>query len=201
MQDRAHWLLRHLLIDPESDRLLHGLTQALLAPADRLSLVAHGNGSLAAWDALTDPAVAPGWALPHAAQYTGGTMPARFAGESDEDYTERARREVVRPRGMLRGSPQALLDIAQPYLTDIGRRSIRVAQRVNDDPDLAVILVRAGGVTDEPGLVAALNHPEVVTAGMEIQVQFSDAPLIDEWARTIDATPATPDTATVADFT
>lgn len=220
LSDRALALLEHLHIDPESDRLLDALTEGMLAPADRLSTVAHGETvglypaaavypsrtlypggtELTSWQALTDPAVAPLWALPYAAQWTGGIMPPRRAGESDDDYQARASAEVVHPRGMLRGGATSLKIIANAFLT--GDQEARVVERPGDDLWSAIVLVNSTAIGDRvDALAAALNDPEVLPAGFEILVEASDAPLIDEGTQTIDAVAVTIDDATITDVT
>lgn len=200
--DRVLSQLSYLLIgDAESDQLLTAIATGLLVPAERLSAIAHGDGVLStvAWQILTDPRYAPLWALPYAAQWTGGTMPAQMAGETDDAYLARARMAVVRPRGMFRGSARSLLEVGIAYLT--GTKTARVVERVNDDPWLVHFIVRPGEVSDSDALTAALNDPGLVPAGMKVVVIESDSPLIDEGTRTIDTATGVIDTATLADIT
>lgn len=186
------------------DRLLQTLTAAFLSgeSAERLSLIAHGDGDqLAPWQILTDPTVAPLWALPYAAQYTGGIMPVRRAGESDDAYTERARAEIVHPRGMLRGGPTSLEVIARAFLTE--PQTIRVVQMPDGDLWSAEVLVEAAQVTDLTALEQALNDPVSLPAGFKITVSTSIGPLIDEANLLIGdvADGVTIDGATLADVT
>lgn len=170
--DRAMTLLDYLRIDEESDAILEGLARGVLDPAERLSLVAHGDDTHGAWAVLTDPQVAPLWALPHAAQWTGGKMPGRIAGESDEDYLARARAAVVRPVGMLRGSAGSLITAAQPYLT--GTRRVRVVQGLGGSVWDVGVLVLEDEVIDLDKLTAAVNDDDVITAGLRAFVDYSD---------------------------
>jgi hypothetical protein len=171
LADRAVRLVDYLRIgDPVSDALLEALVRGLLDPADRLSLVAHGDGTIGPWAAITDPGVAELWALPHAAQWTGGVMPPRALGESDSDYLARARAEVVQPRGMRRGSAPARQVAARPHLT--GTRTVRVAERLDGDPWEVGVLVLEAELSDIAALEAAVNDPDVITAGMRAVVDF-----------------------------
>lgn len=199
--NRALGLLEHLLIDEESDRLLVGLVTGLLAPAERLSLIAHGDpdAGIDPLQAITDPGVAPLWALPYAAQWTGGTMPPQRAGETDDTYLDRARAEVLLARGMLRGSPRGYLDLARSHAAPDA--VMRFVPRLDDDRWEAGVLVRTGDVADPVALEAELNDPDVVVAGLHIEVRNSDAPLIDEATRTIDDATGDIDTATLPDIT
>lgn len=180
MARRAQQLLDYLRTDPGSDGLLDALTFALLTPAGRLSLVAHGDlaGTVGPWQGLTDPAVCDLWALPYAAQWTGGVLPDRKAGETDADYGARARAEAIRPRGMRRGSPESLAVVAREYLT--GSRTVRVVQRPGGEPWTVNVHVKAGEAPDHAALEAAVNDPLVITAGVRATVIYGDQPLWDE---------------------
>lgn len=171
LADRAVGLLEYLRVDPISDALLEGLVRGLLDPAERLSLVAHGDGgAIAPWQIITDPSVAQLWSLPHASQWTGGVPPRRAAGETDDDYLARARAEVVSPRGMRRGSSPALAATAQPYLT--GTKTVRIAQRLGGSVWEVGVLVFEAEVIDIDELTAAVNDPDVITAGMRAAVDY-----------------------------
>jgi hypothetical protein len=171
LADRAVGLLEYLRVgDPVADGLLEALVRGLLDPADRLSLVAHGDGTIGPWQAITDPGVAEMWALPTASQWTGGVMPPRAVGETDDAYLPRARAEVVQPRGMRRGSAPALQVAARPHLT--GTQTVRVAERLDGDAWQAGVLVLEAELIDLDALVAAVNDPDVITAGMRAVVDF-----------------------------
>lgn len=203
LSDRALQHVDHLHVDdPDPDGLLDALTEGQLAPADRLSLVAHGDGtSTGPWQAITDPATAPLWGLPHAGLYTGAIMPKRLAGETDTTYETRARDEITHPRGMLRGSAQALRIAALAYVT--GTQTVRIIERPDDDPWRALVIARPSEVPDQDALTAAVNDPAVILAGMRADVELTDDPLINEGTRTVDtaAVAAAIDTATLADVT
>jgi hypothetical protein len=189
--------------DPVSDALLDGLVRGLLDPADRFSLAAHGDGDtiLEPWAALTDPRVAPLWAIPHVAQWMGGVPPIRRAGETDDEYLTRARAELIRPRGMLRGGQDSLKITTRAFLT--GTQTVRVLERPDGDLWSAIVLVKTseiGGRTSQ--LEAALNDNEIVPVGFEITVIPDDAPLVDEGTLTVNAAGTiTIDTATLDDVT
>lgn len=202
MTERVQRLLEYLKIDPESDALLEALNEALLAPAERLSLVAHGDGAaIRPWAAITDPAVAELWALPFAAQWTGGRLPTRLASETDPEYTERARAEALSPRGMHRGSAAALKVAAETRLT--GTRSVRIVQLLGGDVWAVGVLVKASEAPDPAALEAAVNDDEVITGGMKAEVIYSDQPLWQEATRTWSAVDiaVTASNVTLADVT
>lgn len=163
----AAFALAALSHDPGSDALLEALTRGLLDPMERVSDAAHSGEY--PWQILTDPGVAPLWALPYAGQWTGGKMPARFDGESDADYEARARAELVRPRGMRRGSPQSLKLLAQSYLT--GTKTVVFAQRIGGVLYDHAVYVYPGECPSTAALEAALNRPDVIPAGHKITVQ------------------------------
>lgn len=174
LSDRALALLSYLRIDGDDEHndLLTAIVLAHLAPADRLSLIAHGDPAtgVGSWQAITDPGVAELWALPTAAQWTGGVLPARHLGELDPEYLVRARAEVVQPRGMRRGSASALRVAAQPHLT--GTRTVRVAERLDGDPFQVGVLVIQSEIIDEAALTAAVNDDDVITAGMRASIDY-----------------------------
>jgi hypothetical protein len=134
--DRILALLEHRRVDPESDQLLEALIGGLAVAFDRAGLVAYGDETIPAGAALTDPGVAPLWALPHAALYTGGTLPPRLPDETDPDYLARARADVVFPRGMRRGSHAAVRTAAEPHLT--GSKTVVIVDDQGGPYDLTV---------------------------------------------------------------
>lgn len=181
MAERALALLDYLRIDGDTEHntLLEALVLGLLAPADRLSLIAHGDGgTIGPWAAITDPAVAPLWALPHSSQWTGGVPPQRRADEDDATYLERGRAAVLEPRGMRRGSDVSLALAALPHLG--GTQSIRIVQFPADNVWRVLVLVKGTEVLDPIALEEAVNHPEVIRAGMRAEIVTSDQPLWQE---------------------
>lgn len=192
---------QQLRVDPTSDALLDQLITALCLPFEMLVLIAFGDPALGIQpgQVLTDPAVAPLELLPHAAQYTGGRMPARLPGEPDADYLLRARISVVRPRGMIRGTADALAETARTFLT--GAKYVAVFERVNDDPWQVNVLTRTSQTPNPAAVLTAITDPEVIPAGVQVTLTVSDAPIIDEWTREIDATTALIDDLTVPDVT
>jgi hypothetical protein len=202
LQERAVSLISYLYVDDvTADSLLEQRMRGMTDPAEQLSLVCHGDGgSITPWAALTDPRVAEIWALPYVAQWIGGVVPQRRAGETDDDFLPRARLELIHPRGMLRGGQTSLRIIAASF----GATSIRVVERPGDDLWSADVLVKPSQIgSNAAALTAALNDPEVVAAGFETIVLISDAPLIDEGTVTIDSVAGTVtiDSATINDVT
>jgi hypothetical protein len=168
-------LLEHLRIDPTSALLLERLVGALLSQIERSSLVGHGDETFRPWEVLTDPATAPLWALPYAAQWTGGRMPPRLQGEDDVAYTARARHEVVYPRGMLRGSAATVLQAVREQLT--GNREVIFRERFGGDPWLLMIVTRESETSDQDAVHAAAY--EVLPAGISLNLEHRNA---RDWA-------------------
>lgn len=162
--------LAYLGYDVESDELLAALVSAFMAPLVRASLVALGDETLRPWQAITDPAAAPLWAMPHAAQYTGGLMPERLEGESDTDYLARARHEVVFPRGMRRGGWAAALAAARRHLT--GTRTVLFRERFGGDEWALGVVTRVAETPDPDAVEAAVL--EVLPAGVELHYTVRD---------------------------
>ena len=197
LSDRVAGLISYL-----EDPLLEALADGMLEAADDLSLIAHGDGgTIRPWQALTDPNTAELWALPYAAQWTGGIMPTRFANETDTDYLARARAELDRPRGMWRGGKESLSVIAQGFLT--GNKTVRIFDRALGQLWNVLVLVKTAECPDATALSDALHDPEIWPAGFIITVGFDDTPIVDEGAIPIDSTAGTVtiDAATLDDVT
>lgn len=200
--NRALAFLQHLKIDPESDAILEALTTALASGLERAALVAHGDTTTPPAAAIRDPRYAPLWGLPAAANWTGGTMPARQAGESDDDYLERARIAVVRPRGMRRGSSRSLADTAREHLTGPwDDRWVQVTERYDGDEWATLVTTRTDQTPDVAALLAACNAPDVLVAGEEVVHAFDDSPLIGQMSAVIDDIAVEIDDMTLADVT
>lgn len=202
--ERTLAFLRHLFVDEESDDLLIGWTTALATALERAALVAHGDATVPPGAALRDPRVAPDWALPSAAQWTGGTLPAPFPDEPADDYVARARVAVVRPRGMRRGGGQALIDIVRPLLTGPwDERYVLIVEQYGGDSWSTLVVTRAAQTPDPAQIVAACNAADVVVAGEKIEHADSDAVLwVEAELAWDDADPASSwSTVTLADVT
>lgn len=161
---RAARHVRHLRTgDQENDDLLDGMTVGLTAGLQRPVEIAHGlQDGTPGERVLTDPAVCPFWALPHAAQWVGGKMPARPPGLTDPEWETYARESILDYAGAYRCSPRALRKLAARYLT--GDKSIQLVYRYLDDYT-TLLIVRPAELDDEPALLAAVNHDDVVMAG------------------------------------
>jgi hypothetical protein len=160
--------LRHLEIDDESDELLHALARSLVTGIERAGEVAYGTPDCPAERVLTDPAVCPAWALPHAQQYTGGVTPPRPPGLTDEQWIAYWRQAAIQPFGALRGSPSALLTHAAAYLT--AGANLRIVQRYGGDPFLTLVIARPDECPDPDALVAAVNADDVVIGGGRVDL-------------------------------
>lgn len=151
---------------PIVDALAHGIAEQL----ERLHLIAYGDGtdSMPPWAALTDPRVAPIWALPHAAMWCGGELPPRRPGESDEDYHARAQYTIVYPRGMRRGSIGVLRRAVEETLT--GTRTVIVHERAAGDLH-AVVVQTYDHETPDPAATAEAAASAPIDASLVVTHQ------------------------------
>jgi hypothetical protein len=164
--DRLRVLLEHRRIDGdvENNAILDAICDAIGDAADRVGVVAFGDvaAGIPAGRALSDPSVAPTWALPHAALYTGAVpLPGRYAGESDVDYYARARDAAVYPLGIRRGTHEAIRRTVQPLLT--GSKQVFIADDFGGDYDLLVRTIVAE--TPDPVAVEAALAGSYVSGG------------------------------------
>lgn len=161
---RAFPVVAHLLTGVEAqDTLTVGLLDSLLQPAGRLGEICWGS-TVGPWHLLLDPELAPAWALPYAAQTTLARLPGRRIGESEEDWTDRARDAVLHPPLRKAGSVGAIRAAARPFLS--GTKAVRVVHQVGDEWHIDV-RVRSDEVIDQPALAAAIDDPEILTAGVK----------------------------------
>jgi len=150
--------------DPTNDAIVDALCDALGDAMERLGLVAFGDPDTGApgGRVLRDPSVAPLWALPHAALYTGAVpLPGRRAGESDEDFTARARDAAVYPLGPKRGTHEAIRRTVEPLLT--GTKQVFIADDYGGDYDILVRTIAAE--TPNPTAVQAAIAGSYVSGG------------------------------------
>lgn len=175
--DDARRFVDHLRVDEASDAILDALVDASLELLDRAYLIAHGDDSMPPLAAVTDPRVAPLWGLPYAAVWVGGEMPGRRPGETDEDYTARARHAVVYPRGMRRGSFEILRSSVAETLT--GNRTVMVTERANGD--LYALLVQTyAAETPDPAATAAAAYAAPIDASLVLAVEVIDGQTYDQ---------------------
>lgn len=158
----------HLRVDPSSDAILDALTEALLTPLARAYLAAHGDDTMPPLAALTDPRVAPLWALPHTAVWCGGEIPGRNPDENTEDYTARIRHAVVYPRGMRRGSFEVLRSAVAATLT--GTRTVILTERLGGNP-YALHVQTYASETPEPSRTAAVARSTPIAAEIVLTIE------------------------------
>lgn len=156
-------LLAHRKIDEddENNAIVDAFADALGDSFETLVSIAYGNeeGTTRPLQTLRDPSVADLDLLPHAALYTGALLPARNAGESDEDYLERARAAASALRNV--GSYQAIRETAEPLLT--GTKNVYV---MVDPLDPYTVLVRTRvAETPDPAAVEAAIEGDYVSGG------------------------------------
>jgi hypothetical protein len=187
--DRALGLLAHMRVDEQSDAILEALITAWMSGLERPAQVAYGTDTAATWEVLSDPMLAPLWALPHAAMYTGGTIPPRQPGETNDAYLQRARDEVVRPRGMLRGAYSALKTAIQAHLS--GSKFVQIVEWVDGNAFRLVARVLADECADPQAAYQAANDDDVIWAGMKCQIVLSTGPVWDEMDQAWNTVPGT----------
>lgn len=160
--DRVRALLesRVLSDDDESNQILDAFIEAFADAAMKLSVIAFGTDDIPPGQALKDPSVAPDWALAHAAQYTGSVLPGRFLGEEYDVWLARARDEAVYPRGIKRGTEEAVRRAAALWMT--GTKTVVVSYTTN--PYEIVVRVAADEVPDVAALRFALSG-DLVSGG------------------------------------
>lgn len=152
-------------------------------------------------DLIRDSDAGPGWSglfdlwavksdgLAYLAQYRGVRL---RAGLSDERQRER----VISTDGMLRGGRVALEGAARQYLT--GDQHVNFIERSGSAWQITVV-TRTSETPDPDQVEAALLEQK--PAGIVLTYVVSDAPIINEGTRTIDAAAGTIDSATLANIT
>lgn len=165
LADRFAELLAHRRIedDAENNAIVDALALAFADAFDRLGLVAFGDpeADLDGGRIVTDPEVAPLWALPHAALYTGAALPTRLADEDDASYTARARDAAVYPLGIRRGTHEAIRRRIQPYLE--GAKTVFIADAYSGPYRIFVRTLI--GETPDPALVEKVLVGDYVSGG------------------------------------
>jgi hypothetical protein len=141
------------------------------------------------WSQVMDPTRAPAWALPWLAQFAGVTIDAGLDDSA-------ARRRITHPPRWERGTLRAMALAARPTLT--GTAQVRVIER-DGGPYRLTAITRTDETVNPAATRAALRSQK--PAGLILNHVISDAPMIDEGARTIDAGTGSVDTATISDIT
>lgn len=161
--DRLTSLLDHRRVDgdDESNAILDAIIGAVADGMARLGLVAYGEDGISGERFLRDPSVAPLWALAHAALYVGAKLPGRMSGESDENYTARARDAAVYPFGIRRGTHEAVRRALAPYLT--GTKTVYISDTYGGPYDVFVRTLP--GETPDPALAERVLEGDFVSGG------------------------------------
>lgn len=204
--ERLTALLESRRVDAESDLILDAIIGGIADAGDRLGVVAFGTDQIPPGRALSDPSVAPSWALAHAAQYTGAILPGRVAGETEEAWLARARDAAVYPGGIKRGTEEAVRRTAAAYLT--GTKSVFVSY--TEDP-YEVVLRTITSETPDPDAVQLAVEGDFVSGGrrgaigahQKLSYVVSDVPAFSEATLTFDAVAdgVTADNVTLGDVT
>lgn len=147
--------------DVENNAVLDAIIGGIADAADRLSLIAFGSDEVPPGHALTDPSVAPDWALAHAALYTGGILPGRSAAEPYEDWLARARSAAVYPAGIKRGTDEAVRRAVEPLLT--GTKTVVISVAAGDPYQMVIRTITSE--TPSPAAVQAAIEGSYVSGG------------------------------------
>jgi hypothetical protein len=133
---------------------------------------------------------APAIALAWLAQFKGVRATPGLA-EAD------SREEVRNAEGLHRGTTAALVQAGQRSLT--GTKTVRVLERVGGAPYALTVITRTSETPDPAVTLAAFMAAKRI--GILLTHVVSDAPIIDEGTRTINAAAGNIDTATLANIT
>lgn len=204
--DRLNALLDSRRVDAESDAILDAIIGGIADAADRLGIVAFGTDTIPPGQALSDPSVAPDWALAHAAQYTGAILPGRAAGEDYDAWLARARDAAVYPGGIKRGTEEAVRRAAAGFLT--GTQSVFISY--TGDP-YEIVVRTYTSETPDPAAVQRAIEGDFVSGGyrgaigahQKLTYETSDSPPFSEGTLAFNAVPdgVTAENVTIGDVT
>lgn len=193
--DRLRALLANRYIDADSDAILEAIIGGISDAADRLGIVAFGAEGIPPGRALTDPSVAPDWALPHAALYTsGGLLPGKLATETQDQWLARARDAAVYPLGIKAGTDEAIIRTVQPLLT--GTKTVIIS--IGADPYTVVVRTLPAETPDQTAVRNAImgsyqsgGQRGAIRAEMALDYTVSNSPEFSEATRTFATVTAT----------
>ena len=152
--------------------LLDGLAAGFAAPLE-ICDVARDTDTHIAWGTVVDPDVADARLLPWLAQSSGDKL---VPGETEQESRDR----LKSPNNFLRGAEAAIRAEVEPTLA--GTRTVTVLPRTSSAWTLTV-RVRASECPDPAASERAARRQKAV--GLVMTFLASDAPVIDEWTRTI----------------
>lgn len=175
--------------DPINDYALAILCGAIGAMWQQVADLAEERDGRPGWSPLVDVETSPGYALPWLAQIPGVQL---TTGEAEAEQRD----EVREHAGEARGRPASMRAAGAKTLT--GTKTVRIVERTTSAWTLTAI-TRTSETPSPAATLAALMSQKV--GGDILTHVVSDAPVIDEWTRTINATTATIDSLTVADVT
>jgi hypothetical protein len=182
-----------------ADDLENGYGWAWLAAAigaqhaDLEAVVRSTEDGTPGWVRLMNPASesdCPDFAVPWVAQFAGARLDVGLP-----ISTQRAR---LHPDANKKATSDAMMAAVRPLLT--GTQSIRVVER-DPTPYRHTYITRTSETPDPAAVVAVLSDPKIKPVGHWYTHVVSDAPLIAEGTRTIDASAGTIDGATLANIT
>jgi hypothetical protein len=175
--------------DPANGWAFGHLCQAIGLMWQEVADLSEDRGSRPGWAALVDVETAPADALAWLAQIPGVKLTLRATEAAQRD-------EVRRASGQAVGRPASMIAKAQTTLT--GSKTVRLVERSSSAWQITVIT----RTTETPNPAATLAALMSEKPGADILIHVvSNAPVIDEGTRTIDAAAGTIDTATLANIT
>jgi hypothetical protein len=175
---------------PDQDGTLAKLIGALSASVEIVDTVARDHDGVPAWQTIRDPDTAPVEFLAWLGQHVGEA----FTTGDDEA----ARRQRIRDTPRIHRGKLATL-VAQVKATLTGNQTVIAIERPSGNQWALTIVTRTSETPSTAATTAAANYRKPV--GIVITVVVSNAPIIDEFTRTIDSITATIDSLTPADVT
>jgi hypothetical protein len=176
--------------DPSNDYGLAVLCGAIGAMWQAVADLSEERDGRPGWANLVDVETSPTDALPWLAQIPGVELTAGATPAQQRD-------EVRRRSGQARCRPASMRDEAKLTLSGTNPQ-VRIVERTTSAWTLTVI-TRTSETPNPAATLAALLRQKV--GGDVLTHVVSNAPIIDEWTRTLDATTAVIDSLTIADVT
>lgn len=130
----------------------------------------------------------PAIALPWLAQFKGVVIPDGLTVQEQRNWVRTA-------EGQRRGTVDALVAAAKRHLT--GTKTVRVLERVGGNAYALTVITRTSETPDPATTLADIVAAKRI--GILLTHVVSDAPIVDEWARTITAMTVSIDAMTLAD--
>jgi hypothetical protein len=167
------------------------LCAVLMKPVELVSQLAAADGDEPGWRNAVDLDQCPAQLLPWLGQFNG--TPLDGTGSEAE-----MRRKIREARGSHRGTTRAILSDLKATLT--GTQHVTLLER-NGSPFENVFLTLTSETPSEAAAREALTNRQTKPLGVINTLIASNAPIIDQGTKTIDASTGTIDTAKTSDIT